>query len=244
MPAKQQSRKKPLVNQKRKKIDVVDENILDHYRRHPHATVAEVANEVHLKPGATHKRVARLIHGRYVRRGMTVDLHKLGYRYRFRIDVKINPHVLKSEIKDKEAGRFKATQVDHPKATNPQQLLAQYIMDLTKGRHPRILVEDVVILLGDAADLSITTRAKSRESSQGDDPEFFPIFPFVTEVLREIPGVENTSTCTQAWSCAQQRDQEQIDKERKRKASRRKSPRPKVPQTSSAPKPAASVKPS
>jgi len=59
-----------------------------------------------------------------------------------------------------------------------------------------VIVEDVCVLLGDPADLSLTVRVK--------DPD--DIFPFVTEHLRTMDGVDNTATSIESWTCSVARE--------------------------------------
>ena len=125
-----------------------------------------------------------------------VDVVVLGYRLRYRIDVKINPSKLKDHVSELTDALRKAKK-QQPSDGNPQKVLAMYIKHalLQETKAPqrlceRIIVEDVAILMGDPADLTISVRVKDHED----------IFQFVTGFLRPAPGVENTSTSLEAWS--------------------------------------------
>ena len=158
------------------------------------------ATELRSKIGVSESTMARLVREldteNALQRRWVVNLDKLGWKHKYRIDVKINPRELRDNNTDiiKAGGRWKTN--------NPQEMLAHHIMDQCSPRAdqllpPPVIVENVSILLGDPADLSVVVRV--------NDPEL--LYPFITTDLREIEGVENTSTCTEAWAAARVREE-------------------------------------
>jgi DNA-binding Lrp family transcriptional regulator len=137
------------------------------------------------------KRLSQILHPLkvkgWIRDERVFEMEAMGFDLRYRIDVKIAPVVLAEHIQQYKGETDKG--ID-----NPQEILVRYIVNKLgvpqdlQGR-PRLLVEDAYILLGDDADLSLTVRAK----------EHSDVFQWVTRRLRGLPGVENTSTCLEAW---------------------------------------------
>jgi hypothetical protein len=64
---------------------------------------------------------------------------------------------------------------------------------VTKKKFSRndLILENVTILLGQQADLTVTLRARDQEA----------VLTFVVDGLRTMRGVRMTSTSHEAWSC-------------------------------------------
>src|SRR5581483_21144 len=163
--------------------DIKNRKILDYVRHKPNATVVEIAKTIEMKRAATQKRITKLVRAHRLKRALIVDLDALGFRYRYRVDIKIAPQTLKAQFK-----------VLEDKIPNPQMRLAHHLMNALEindsERAASIIIEDVSIVLGEPADLTAIVRT--------NDPSH--ILGFVTTDLRGIPGVENTSTSFEAWT--------------------------------------------
>jgi DNA-binding Lrp family transcriptional regulator len=163
--------------------DEKNREIMDYIYNHPNATVAEIGVEVGLKREATQKRIARLYSSGKLKRQLAVDLDALGYTNRFRIDVNVSPADLREE-QNEEIKKIK----HNSDIKNDQIALALQIMGLSTKD---LIVEDVSVLLGDPADLSVTVRSTQ-------DLKY--IFDFVTAKLRPLKGVVKTATCVESWA--------------------------------------------
>lgn len=168
--------------------------IMLHCVDNPTASIKDLAGVVKMSEASINRYVDELKADNSLARRWVVNLDKLGWEYKYRVDVKINPLDLQIDNADApKSGARWDTQ-------NPQEMLAHQIMDMCEGDPkqtdpPEIIIEDVTVLLGDPADLSIVLRVRNPKK----------LYSFITERLRCIPGVENTSTCTEAWSAAAER---------------------------------------
>lgn len=183
-----------------------DQQILEFIRKNPLAREHEIGVAVKLSRAAVHKRLTRLKKMQHVRSGMTVNLQALGYRHRFRVDIKIDPRILGQEFekaKDKK-GELAEAYTQWP-GVNPQEVLAFHILALGE-KDPGLIIEDVHVVLGDPADLCAIVRM-----TDGDR-----IYPFVTEKLRKLHSISNTSTCIEPWSCSQEMQKRMLQDRPKR----------------------------
>lgn len=167
------------------KLDDRDEQILAFIIRNPDATVEEIAAETNIPGSTVQKRLSDLLKDRVLARQIVVQNWQLaGYSLSYRIDIKINQRVLRSGHGGLE---------EDGNQINSQKKLASYIRDrLSKRYSNQLIVRDVVILLGQQADLVVSVRAKDHAV----------ILDFVTEALRMCGGVDYTMTSQEAWSCA------------------------------------------
>ncbi len=112
-----------------------------------------------------------------------VDLVAAGVMLRYRVDVTIDSPRLNTSC---ETGTLKQIHADDP---NKQRRLAYYIKDHVAPSCKGVLVEEVAIMLGDPADLTVTVLVPRHEV----------IFSFVTEHLRCLDEVKSTSTSHVSW---------------------------------------------
>jgi DNA-binding Lrp family transcriptional regulator len=175
-------------------LDQKDLDILRYVMENPRASLTEIADNagaMKIPLGTTQKRVQRLLHDKYLERVLrVVDLGKLGYQSRHRIDIYINPR----EIREGEAGYG-----EYKSKIKTQEELAAFIMNgLPKEKIDNtektfgdgVLVENVTILLGHRADLSAVVWTTDRDV----------LTRFVTDGLRQTAGIQNTNTALEAWS--------------------------------------------
>ena len=141
----------------------------------------ELSLTTSVKYGTVLDNVDRLEKKGYLSHIWKVNFAAIGYEIAYRIDVVLDPFKIAVDV-DKNG----------IPTVNPQEVLALAIRDLVEQKpfKERVLVENVEILLGNPADLSITVRAASHEYA----------FDFVTRGLRSLPGIRGTSTCQIAWS--------------------------------------------
>ncbi|MGJ5814460.1 hypothetical protein [Paludibaculum fermentans] len=168
--------------------------ILQYCRFHPKATVGDIAGSLRKSEAQTARYLETLQADGSLTRRWVVNMDELGWCHKYRIDVRINPRELNESRDLPPSGSEWGT-------TNPQEMLAHYLMDQFMEAEdakaaPDAIIEDVTILLGDPADLCILVRVK--------DPR--ALYTFITEKVRGTLGVENTSTCTEAWSAASARE--------------------------------------
>ena len=166
--------------------------ILDYYRLFPKETVQKVADHIGLSVAQTTREMEELAISGALTRKVVVNLNKLGLRHKYRIDVRLNPRELQENADVAAAGA-------KWKTANPQEMLAHYLWDeysQDNARNPELIFENATILLGDPADLSLTIRVR--------DPR--KLYEFITTKLRSVLGIENTSTCTEAWAAADHRN--------------------------------------
>lgn len=161
--------------------------ILEFIQKNPLAGDEELAIHFGMSVDSIQRRLTPLRDNHWIETKRIVDWAAVGYRLKYRIDVKIDPLALQQKL---------TTLKDAPisQTDNPQKILAGYIKNklaADKAFADIVIVEDVVILLGEPADLSITVRVREPED----------VFDWVTAGLRAAtPGIESTSTCLEAWS--------------------------------------------
>lgn len=171
-----------------KRLNESDINVIRVLTEDAYASDEEIADRVHLAKSTVEGILQQLRAAGYVTdRQRRADLVRTGAMLRYRIDIKINPSVLQ---KNKDQGKFHAAGVKHD-TSNPQQRLAFYIRDVVamEFKDRGIIIEEISILLGDPADLCVTLLV----------PNLTVIFDFVTEKVRGLEEIENTSTSQVAW---------------------------------------------
>ena len=171
-----------------------DRNIIDCLINNPHASVKTLSKQVGYPPSTVQKRVASLIRTKRLGRILRVeDWGYAGYPLRYRVDIKINQAELRRAQAD--AGGSDEVHSDVQPGTEPpagQRALAKHIKQtLAKAYAGSLIVEDIVLLLGQQADVSIIVRSRDANS----------VFDFVTNGLQRLDGVEGTMTSHEAWSC-------------------------------------------
>jgi DNA-binding Lrp family transcriptional regulator len=165
-------------------LDEKDRAIERAIKANPRATVEQIAAEVGIPIPTAQKRVHRLMREDRLERILRVA----GPKQRYRVDVFINARQL---YKDNWVPK-------HPDlGLGPQEELALFIEDLF-NKEPfkgKLICDDVAILLGDRADLSIRLRARNADN----------IREFVTgkDGLRNLPQIQNTPTAREVWSTAE-----------------------------------------
>lgn len=183
--------------------DEMDQLIARHYVNNPEATHAEVADALEQPLRTVERRISKMIERAVlVRRTDINDWAALGYPFRYRIDVHVDQEALR------DPPEFGAPPGEMPKQPKEEvkdwRRLAQYIMkDLLafversnntvtnkKISKDDLIVQNVTILLGQQADLSVTLRSRTPDA----------ILSFVVDGLRSMRGVRATTTAHEAWS--------------------------------------------
>ena len=145
----------------------------------PSASNSNLAECLGMPVSTVEKRVAKLCREQCIERVARIsDWVAAGYPLHYWIDLRLNPRDLRARNPNRR----------------PQDLskqLAIHIMDDLPSRFAdKILVEDVVILLGSPADLSVSLRAADHHT----------VLDFITNGLCSIDGVESTTTFHAVWS--------------------------------------------
>lgn len=184
--------------------DPLNLKILEFVRRHPQSTVADIGRDAGMERDTTQKRINKLSDLGALQRRYEVDLDALGFTNRYLMDITVDPKELKTAYatyetklkrQQKRAPRSKAAK--EPLITNPQEWLAMEIMKLNdKPENKDVIIQDLAVMMGDPADLCATvwTRGPQRV-----------IFDFVTDQVRPTSGIQQTSTCIEAWSVSRDR---------------------------------------
>jgi DNA-binding Lrp family transcriptional regulator len=155
-------------------LDNKDEEILKYFLLHPEAPVKDVAVRLDMPRPTAQRRILNLRTGKHLREIVAVNPNSLGFTLRYRVDVAIStPNLSTEQISLRELAH-------HIMNGLPQDVRFK----------DRLLIENVHILLGAHADLSISVRAKNHGV----------LLEFVTEGLRKIRGVQDAATVQQAWS--------------------------------------------
>jgi DNA-binding Lrp family transcriptional regulator len=158
--------------------------VLKALQEDPYASDQKLAKTVTLSIETVRGWLTDLRAGGYVTLQLRLaDLVKSEQMLRYRIDITINPPALNKSCKTGPLSTFGVHE------TNKQRRLAYYIRDVVAAECVGLVVEEVAILLGDPADLSMTVLV----------PDHKTIFQFVTEHLRSIEEIENTSTSHVSW---------------------------------------------
>lgn len=180
--------------------DEDDQLIARHFVTNPEATETEVSEATRLNLTKVQRRVSKMIeHQVLVRRTDINDWAALGYPFRHRIDV----HVDQEALRDGPDYGAPKDQVPAERVDNWRSL-ARYVMkDLIafvegcsrpvtnkKLSKNDLIVQNVTILLGQQADLSVTVRARTPDA----------VLSFVVDGLRAMRGVRMTTTSHEAWS--------------------------------------------
>jgi len=182
--------------------DELDQRIARFYVNAPKATERQVASGIKESYSTVQDRIQKLKEAAVL--GARTDVTNwaiLGYPFRYRIDVHVDQEALR---KDPYYGAPYGEKPDKGKEINNWHRLADYIMNelvdyvgrqsKTVAQHQLkpsdLVVQNVTILLGQQADLSVTVRAKHPDA----------ILSFVVDGLRAMMGVRMTSTAHEAWS--------------------------------------------
>ena len=160
--------------------DSRDIQIVRFLLREPTAEVSRISQSLNIPQSTVQKRLSRMEADGCVERGVKViDWAVIGYPLHYWIDIRLNFQALRK------------TRTFGPSATNLQKQLAMLILkSTTKDLDDSLFVEDVIILLGSPADLSVSIRARDHRT----------VLEFVTNRLRMIEGVDSTTTFHAAWS--------------------------------------------
>src|SRR5918912_429609 len=172
--------------QQRYKLDEKDLLILTAIRENPTASITELVDHIALLDPSSQipyptvqKRVKSLIRNGAVQREISADLAAFGYAIHCRIDIFVAP----SELR----------RAPEPHKAKTQKELAQYIVKILPQRSEfkdRIFIKDAFIMLGGEADITLDVYGK----------DYKQITEFVTQGLRNLPGISNTSTALLQWS--------------------------------------------
>lgn len=170
----------------------------------PNVTDKALASRFKMSEDQMQRRLSTLKDREWWNWRRVVNTASLGFGLRYRIDVKINPLLLRNHLPE-----LKGRPVE--RNDNPQKILARYIKNTLANDHRfkrRVIVEDITIVMGDPADLCVTVRVQDHDD----------VFEWVTGGLRAVGGIENTSTCLEAWSVLDGRlsegNKKQVDPER------------------------------
>jgi DNA-binding Lrp family transcriptional regulator len=157
-------------------LDRKDEEILRYFILHPEATVKDIAESLGIPRPTAQRRILNLRAVRHLRPIVAVNPNSLGYALRYRIDVTVSSSDLIGQMSLRE--------------------LAQHIMGLQQDVRfkNKLLVENVHLLLAAQHDLSVIVRAKHHQT----------VLEFVTDGLRSVRGIRDTSTMQLAWSCIEE----------------------------------------
>jgi DNA-binding Lrp family transcriptional regulator len=174
-----------------------DRQIAQEIAQNPRASIPLIAKLTGIPESTVGKRLAALMQAHRIGRILQIfNWPAMGYQRRYRIDILVDQRSLTKG----EGGLYepppKLGEKDRPKAETQriytQEQLAIYIKyTLGKKYEGRIVVLDVSILLGHAADLTVTVCARGGKS----------ILDFVTNGLRPLGGIQSTSTSEEIWTC-------------------------------------------
>lgn len=179
-----------------------DRRIAEAIIQNPRGSLSAIAAVAQVPIGTLNKHLMALRRANAVDKVFQIlDWRAIGYSRRYRIDVLIDQRALSRgegglSIPESSAAKAKATRVAEPEQRgekiDSQEKLATYIKyTLSRDYAGRIVVLDVNILLGHAADLSVTLCARGKDA----------IRDFVTNGLRKLGGVYSTSTAEEIWTC-------------------------------------------
>jgi DNA-binding Lrp family transcriptional regulator len=193
-------------------LDDKDKRIVAYIIGHPEATNDQIATALDIPASTFQKRFADLTgkNGCLGRRLVVYDWKTAGFPLQYRIDVVIHQRNLSRA----EGGPMYAdigrvnTILDSGDALAPlpfpiggpnarirtQKQLARYIKDILPTHSEfqgKIVVENIAILLGQSADISLTVHAIDTDA----------LLNFVTNGLRALGGIQGTMTSQEAWSC-------------------------------------------
>ena len=182
--------------------------IARYFLKHPEAPVDQAARDLASAIGSisTAERRIRKMKADAIlsERTMVIDWEALGYLFQYRIDVHIDQEALH------EPEFYGAPPGEKPhEAVDNWRRLVQYIMKdlipfvekipaaktISKKKFSKddVILENVTILLGQQADLTVTVRAQSQDA----------VMTFVVDGLRAMRGVKTTSASHEAWSYTQ-----------------------------------------
>jgi len=167
-----------------KDLRIVDSLIRDH-----RLTIVEVAKQLGFAPPTVQRRLLRLIDSGVVERGVRIcDWSAVGYPLRYWIDLKVNHRALQQGRGGPPGNR----------QVSSMRKLASYIMRAVGDAYEakrQLIVQDVTILLGSPADLSVYIRARDHHT----------VLDFISNGLGALGAVESTRTFHEVWSCSEGR---------------------------------------
>jgi DNA-binding Lrp family transcriptional regulator len=175
-------------------LDQKDEIILACIKENPEATVKEIFERLdgEMPYPTVLKRVQHLTEIDVLRKSFLIDMKALRYTLHCRIDVLISP----SELRQENLLTQKTAKDMTQQKPRSQKDLSRHIIEVLVMEDrfkDSILVKDIYILLGSDVDISLDVYAK----------DYQKITEFVTEGIRNIPGVFNTKTALLTWSVKQ-----------------------------------------
>ena len=179
--------------------------IARYFLRHPEATVEQATEDLASAIGSvsTAERRIRKMKADAVlsERTTIVDWGVLGYPFQYRIDV----HVDQEALHEAESYGAPPGEEPHEPVDNWRRLVQHIMKDLipfvekipaaktiSKKEFLRddVILENVTIMLGQQADLTVTLRARTQDA----------VMTFVVDGLRAMRGVKTTSASHEAWS--------------------------------------------
>lgn len=158
--------------------------ILWHLHKNPKMSNLEIANQMRITENQVRYDRTNMKDKGWILEIPRVNLSKLGFPQRYRVDVWVDQRQLKGN-----AGGMPGDS----KKVGTQRELALYIVQDLAHRKPfdsTILIEDILILLGGPADLTTIVRAVNNDA----------MLDFVTEGLRMCGGISQTATCLEQRS--------------------------------------------
>jgi DNA-binding Lrp family transcriptional regulator len=194
--------------------DETDQRIARFLIDHPTATDDTIAAKLNLHKNTVQRRKHAMVEEKVIAPSAAVlDWAAIGFPFRYRIDIQIEPLALRhAESSDEDAGPPDWPDKSARKIKSQEQFarfiqsdLVKYVAwrikegmeeDVAEGWEnfaDQVIVHDVVILLGHAADMYLTLRAKNQTA----------VRKFVTAGLRMMRGVHTTTTSQEVWSCAE-----------------------------------------
>jgi DNA-binding Lrp family transcriptional regulator len=158
--------------------------ILWHLYRDPRKKDIPIANETGINESQVRYAREAMIQRGWIKVNPRVDLSTLGFPERYRVDIWIDQRQLK--------GKMGGMPQDETKIENQREMALYLINKVAKRAEfkSNILIEDILILLGGPADLTVIVRATTNDA----------MLDFVTEGLRMCGGIEKTATCLEQRS--------------------------------------------
>lgn len=165
------------------RLDYKDRRIVEAIAQNRQASIPLISQIANIPQSTVSKRLAELIRTNRIGRVLEIfDWPAAGYFRRYRIDILVDQRALGRG----EGGHHKEERID------TQEKLGEYIKyRLSQKYIGRVVVVDVGILLGHAADLTVIVYAKGRNA----------IRDFITNGIRRCGGVESSSTSEEIWTC-------------------------------------------
>ena len=179
--------------------------IARYFMKHPEAPADQAARDLASAIGSSstaERRIRKMKADAILSERTTIiDWEALGYPFQYRIDV----HVDQEALHEPEFYGAPPGEKPHDPIDNWRRLV-QYIMKdlipfveripaaktISKKKFSKddVILENVTILLGQQADLTVTIRARSQDA----------VMTFVVDGLRAMRGVRTTNASHEAWS--------------------------------------------